>query len=171
MSELTKFDRMLHYIIWRCKGKDNVGTKVLCKLCYFADFDHYEKHYESVTGREYIKLDHGPVPFDYDGSLETLVSHGCIAVIERRYHGYAQKGYDPILDPDMTGFSEEEVSDIDDSLSRYDGMDGKQIEDASHADMPWRCAKNIRDTLDYNMAMYRDERTSVVPFVPDTDGE
>ena len=72
IPKTDKFETMLHYIISKCGDRPNVGTKVLCKLCYFSDFDHYEKNFESITGHNYMKYSHGPVPAGYETSFDAL---------------------------------------------------------------------------------------------------
>ena len=51
-----KFKQVLLYILNKCGQKPNVGKTVLNKLLYFADFNYYEKYFESITGVEYVKL-------------------------------------------------------------------------------------------------------------------
>jgi transcriptional regulator with XRE-family HTH domain len=51
-----KFKQVFLYILNQCAQKPTVGKTVLNKLLYFADFNYYEKNFESITGVEYIKL-------------------------------------------------------------------------------------------------------------------
>lgn len=47
-----------------------LGRTKLMKLLYFADFDHYERHHESITGARYYKLPFGPSPRKLKTSLQ-----------------------------------------------------------------------------------------------------
>jgi hypothetical protein len=53
---LYKMMQTILYILSKCAGKPNVGKIVLNKLLYFADFNHYEKYWESITEDKYIKM-------------------------------------------------------------------------------------------------------------------
>ncbi|OQB42244.1 MAG: Helix-turn-helix domain protein [candidate division CPR1 bacterium ADurb.Bin160] len=53
---LNKMIQTILYILSQCAGKPNVGKIVLNKLLYFADFNHYEKYWTSITGDLYIKM-------------------------------------------------------------------------------------------------------------------
>jgi transcriptional regulator with XRE-family HTH domain len=53
---LYKMIQAVLYILNRTAGKPNVGKIVLNKLLYFADFNHYEKYRESISGDSYIKM-------------------------------------------------------------------------------------------------------------------
>ncbi|MDR3205572.1 MAG: SocA family protein [Candidatus Methanoplasma sp.] len=170
MVKLTKFDRMLHYIIWRCGDKKNVGVEVLCKLCYFSDFDHYEKTCESITGHTYIRLSHGPVPLDYDGRLGVLADEGLVSSAKGSSYNHTQHRYTSLSCPDTSELSKVELETIDSAISRYSDMNGVDIEKISHADMPWRCAGD-GSIIDYGLAMYRDARTSVDNTIYEDDGE
>ena len=39
-----------------------LGKLKLMKLLYYLDFDFFEKYGRSVTGDEYLRFEHGPVP-------------------------------------------------------------------------------------------------------------
>jgi len=53
---LNKMIQTILYILSQCAGKPNVGKIVVNKLLYFADFNHYEKYWTSITGDLYIKM-------------------------------------------------------------------------------------------------------------------
>ncbi|MDR3168602.1 MAG: SocA family protein [Candidatus Peribacteria bacterium] len=51
-----KFKQAFLYLLNKVAQKPNVGKTVINKLLYFADFNHYEKYWESITGVDYIKM-------------------------------------------------------------------------------------------------------------------
>lgn len=166
---MEKFERMLHCIISKCGDRQNVGTKVLCKLCYFSDFDHYEKNFESITGHNYIKLSHGPIPAEYELSFFLLEKHGLVKHKAAFVGKYTQDRYTSLEEPDLTGFSDSEIGTINEAIRRYGCMNGKEIEDISHLDIPWIAAKE-GEIIDYGTVMYRDANTAADPRYPDDDG-
>jgi len=161
---------MLHYIIKRCGEKENVGQKVLCKLCYFSDFDHYERTFKSITGKSYCKAPHGPIPFSYEESFDSLEKEGMITAEKKQFDGYKQYRYRSLTDPDMSDFLPEEIMSIESAIERYGDMTGGEIEEISHMDVPWMIARD-GEPIDYGAAMYRDPCTSVDAGQDDEDGE
>ena len=158
-SKNTKFERMLHYIVHRCGERDNVGTKVLCKLCYFSDFDHYEKNFESITQHNYRRVEHGPIPSGYESSFKNLEESGLVERRTRTYHGRKQYCYQSLVEPDISDFTPEEIVTIDEAIVRYGDMNGADIEEISHKDVPW-IVTDDGAIIDYGTVMYRDECTS-----------
>jgi len=151
---------MLHYIIMRCGDRKNVGEKVLCKLCYFSDFDHYERTFNSITGKNYCKALHGPIPYSYEESFNYLIKNGKIIGKTRSFDGYKQHSYVSIMEPDIGDFSPEEIASIESAIERYGEMSGAEIERMSQKDVPWIVARD-GEHIDYGAAMYRDPCTSV----------
>ena len=70
----------------------------------------------------------------------------------------------------MSDFSADEIATIDSAIERYGNMNGREIGEISHKDVPWIVAKS-GCVIDYGTVMYRDEYTSVDPPYTDDDGE
>jgi hypothetical protein len=165
MGKQDKFEMMLHYIIAKCGDRPNVGTKVLCKLCYFSDFDHYERNFESITGHNYKKVLHGPIPVEYETYFILLESKDQVKKKSTMKGSYRQERYQSKTTPDLSGFNAEELASIDSAIERYGNMNGKEIEEISHKDIPWMVTKD-GEIIDYGTVMYRDACTSVVVLHP-----
>ncbi|MCL2317865.1 MAG: Panacea domain-containing protein [Methanomassiliicoccaceae archaeon] len=163
---MQKFERMLHYIITRCGEKENVGQKELCIICYFCDFDHYERSFRSITGKNYIKTPHGPIPFGLEGSFDKLERNEMIEKATKQCEGFRHCCYRSLKDPDMGRFLPAEIDSMESAIERYGCMTGAEIEEILHKDVPWLVAKD-GDPIDYGTAMYRDPGTSVDPGTVD----
>ena len=68
-----KFKNVLHYIVYKCGLKNNVGRTVLHKLLYFSDFNYYQIFKESITNESYKKLSRGPVPIHFEEAMAELI--------------------------------------------------------------------------------------------------
>lgn len=89
-----KFKTLMHYIIYKCGHKENVGKTVLYKLLYFTDFNYYELHETMITGESYIKWTRGPAPRDFEESKNEFISwqkersKGYMGFIYKYCYGY-----------------------------------------------------------------------------------
>jgi uncharacterized phage-associated protein len=162
-SDLEKFSKMVHYIVYRCKNNTNFGKMVLYKLCYFSDFNNYELYEKSITGETYYRLEMGPAPGDFDKIMSDLIRDNTIECIERSRHGKKQFHYVSDVKPDMSEFTEEELDVIENVIMRYGSKTASTISSISHKDVPWKIAKD-HEPLDYEAVFYRNPATSVKPY-------
>ncbi len=151
----NKFKMVLHYIIYKCGNKNNVGKTVLFKLLYFSDFNYFELYEKPLTNESYRKLPRGPAPVHFDLAISELITEEKISVkskvislntIMYNYNSLQE----PILDLD-----EQELSVIDDVIDELSDMSANQISEYSHGDMPWKAAED-KQIIDYGFVFYRD---------------
>lgn len=64
---------MLLYFIQNANNRTLERTKLMC-LCYFADFDHYERYGCSISGTTYYKLPQGPHSYQINELLQRMES-------------------------------------------------------------------------------------------------
>lgn len=158
-ADMDRFTSMLHHIIHRYGDRPDAGKGVLCRLCYFCDFDHYELYERKLTGVTYIRLPRGPEPYPaFDIAMRDLVTAGRVVY---RTEGCAEgTGYRSCTSPDMSAFSKEEMAVIDDVIARYSDKNATDISAISHRDTPWIIADD-GGPLDYEAVFYRDDDMSV----------
>ena len=155
-----KFKQVLHYIISKTGHLPNVGKKSLYKLLYFNDFNYYELNEVKMTGEIYSRLEHGPAPKHFDIVINKLEKDGDISVTKEEYYKHKQIKFRSLTEPDLTFLSIDEIKHIDETLRRYGSMNGSQIEDVSHKDIPW-IASHDNEDLDYELVFYRSAEMSV----------
>lgn len=151
-----KFKQVFLYILNQCAQKPNVGKTVLNKLLYFADFNHYEKYFESITGVEYLKLPKWPAPKIMDIILPQMEQESLIKQMEIPYFNYKQQRILPLALPDLKVLNATEIQDIDEVIAKYADKNADWLSDRSHGDMPYKATKNIGDTISYGLVGYRD---------------
>ena len=88
-----------------------------------------------------------------------VIRGGDIEPVERVVYEYRQRSYKSLRDPDMSGFSAEQISHVDSVLDRLSDMTAKAISDFSHGDYPWMAASD-GEILDYEAVFCRDEHSS-----------
>lgn len=160
-DQTYKFKQVLLYFLNRCAQKPNVGKTVLNKLLYFADFNHYEKYYESITGVEYVKLPKWPAPKIMDHILHQMEEESLIKQIAVPYFDYTQHRILPLQASDLSVVSALELQDIDEVLAKYSDKNADRLSERSHGDMPYKATKNIWEVISYGLVAYRDDFYSV----------
>lgn len=164
-----KFKQVLLYITSKCAGKPNVWKTVLNKLLYFCDFDYYERHGESITWVNYIKKMRWPVPQVMDIVIDSMIKRQEIQEIETPYYDYTQKRIIPLISPDLTVLSAEELAQIDEIITKYWDKNAEWMTNRSHGDLPWDATPNEWDVISYWLVMYRDEVYAVSNREDDDD--
>lgn len=129
------------------------------KLCYFCDFDHFEKYGESITDCIYVRTPKGPSPIFFHKALRELVTDGRISLngdmiipSDESVSGVDVALCTELFDSDK--WSHEELITIIDTVSKYSGYSEKELVGLSRKDNPSRIAGEYQ-ALDYNAAYYR----------------
>ncbi|MBI2630855.1 SocA family protein [Candidatus Nomurabacteria bacterium] len=150
-----KYQNAVLYLCRKLKGEVR-GKKKLAKLLYFADFDLYEKIQKSITGDVYNALPMGPVP----SSLEEITREMAKSKILEIEQVGEREGYNPtevykcLTEPDLSVFSGEEKKMLDRIVVKYGHLNGKQLEELSHAEAPY-VGTELRKEIAYELAFYR----------------
>ena len=150
-----KYQNAILYLCQKLEGEVH-GKKKLAKLLYFADFDLYEKNQKSITGDVYYALPMGPVP----SALEEITAE----MAKKKLLGVEQaderEGYNPtevykcIAEPNLSVFDDEEKKMLDRIVIKYGHLNGKQLEELSHAEAPY-IGTELRKEIPYELAFYR----------------
>ena len=163
----VKLLNVLLYIPSQVGAKPNVGETVLYKLLYFIDFDFYEKNGRSITGLSYVKNRFGPTPTrEFSSIVASMKEAGELEVIETQYFSHLQKKYLPVKNASLSSLTADEIKHIDGVLDRLSDKTANELSELSHKDMPW-IATNLGKRIDYQLAMYRTDETSVREYDDD----
>lgn len=150
-----KYQNVILYLCQKLQGEIR-GKKKLAKLLYFADFDFYEKYARSITGDAYRALPMGPFP----ASLEEITAHLSkknaldIESVENGGTFHPTEVYRAKSNPDISKLSEEERSMLDRIALKYGHLNGKQLEELSHAEAPY-IGTELREKIPYELTYYR----------------
>ncbi len=151
----AKYCAVILYLCQKLGGQVH-GKKKLAKLLYFLDFDFYEKNEKSITGDTYRALPMGPVPAALDEIASEMVRQGVLAVSSVTEH----EGLNPTeiyvckTAPDLSVLDDEEQKMLDRVLLKYGHLNGKQLEELSHAEAPY-IGTELRKEIPYELAFYR----------------
>ncbi len=159
-EDVEKFKQVILHMLCKVGGKPNVGEAVIHKLLYFIDFDYYEKYEENLIGLKYIKNHHGPTSIVFAKVVEEMITEGKIKKSDTTYHGYPQKKYNALVEPDLSNFSALALDHINGVLNRLSDKNSAEMERYSHGDIPWKISKD-GEVIPYESVFYRDEMYSV----------
>lgn len=87
VADIAKYKQMiLAYLRLDISRDGKVPKTKLAKLLYLADFGWFYHHLESMSGMQYRKIAHGPVPDGFFRAIDELESGGKI-IVERKDDG------------------------------------------------------------------------------------
>src|SRR5688572_4293177 len=81
-EDRRKLKELILYVSQRCASKRNFGSVILYKILYFSDNFAYGKLGQPITGAEYMKEKHGPIPRTALPARQELESEGRLAIEE-----------------------------------------------------------------------------------------
>lgn len=153
-----------------------LGKVKLMKLFYFIDFEHVRQYGSPITFDRYINLEYGPIPStiknlvdgveDYkeDSKLKDVISieaddSGLKKVISKRKFEEKDKQY----------FTESELKVMHEIANRFAGSTKKEIEDASHKEIPWS-STNFLDIIPYSLAVKDEEEKKAIDIAMELVG-
>jgi len=150
-----KYKQVVLYLCSKL-GKEVRGKKKLAKLLYFVDFDFFEKHQKYFTGDKYKALPMGPFPVSLNAITHEMEKEKTIQVksIKERDGYNATEVYACLKEPNVSIFSKEEKEMMDRVVKRYGHLNGKQLEDLTHAEAPYSGTKP-NEVIFYELAFYR----------------
>jgi transcriptional regulator with XRE-family HTH domain len=166
VKNMEKFKEVLLYILNKVGSRPNIGESVIYKLLYFIDFDFYEKYEEQLIGATYIKNRYGPTPVEFKKIVEGMLGKDIIRV-EDKYFQYPQTKYLPIREADLKKLSAHEVAVIDRVLERLGHLNGVQVSEYSHNDVPWLTGEDGKP-IEYESVFYRTPAYSVRKYEAET---
>jgi uncharacterized phage-associated protein len=138
-----KYQEMILYLCQKLGGEIR-GKKKLAKLLYFADFDFFEKNGSSITGDTYYARQMGPLPIALASITRSMQKDGLLEIQNLdEYPGYVSTEIYRCSNgcPEPTHLTTEEKRMLDRVVKKYGALNGKQLEDLTHAEAPYTAAK------------------------------
>lgn len=122
------------------KKDGKVPKTKLAKLLYLADFAWYYDHLESMSGMQYRRIKHGPVPDAFFRAIDELEESGKI-VVERK----TDDGKDMMLisesetnrNEKIKSLSKEELSLLKEIAKKWQDKKTKDIVNFTHNQLPY----------------------------------
>ena len=134
----------------------NLGPTKLWKLIYFIDARAVRDLGESITGSEFIKYEHGPVPSRGEKFLKQLVREGSVSTAAREVGGMTLNEVKSNRAPHLGIFSPEELSLINEVCAELGGKSAAVLSNLSHSEPAWHYAE-FRQKLSRELIAYGHE--------------
>jgi hypothetical protein len=128
----ARLRELILYISQRSSDDPRFGATKLNKILYFSDFIAYRELGEPMTGTEYQRLAWGPAPRALVPIRDGMVEARDLAVEKRRFHAYDQARTVALRDPDLSKFSSEQISLVDQVIQAMWEFTGSDASRASH---------------------------------------
>ena len=150
-----KYQNVILYLASELGGEIK-GKKKLAKLLYFVDFDFFEKEEKSLTGETYKALPMGPFPTHMESIISNLEKNKQLTISSvEEISGYLPTEiYRSSEKPDISVFDEEELKIINRVVLNYGHLNGKQLEDLTHAEAPY-IGTEPNHEIAYELSFYR----------------
>lgn len=151
----VQFDRakFKEAVLLVCSACDpsRLGAVKLHKILYLSDMVQFAFEGRPITGSTYRKRPHGPTSHHLLPVLSELQREGAIRVGVVEYFRYKKATYEPLRSPDLSRFSESEVTlirDVVDFVANHNTA--KTISEFSH-NRAWEMAE-FGDEIPYHSA-------------------
>jgi hypothetical protein len=138
----NKLKTLVHYVCWSCNDPAVLGAIKLNKVLWVSDLWAYVRWGVPITGEHYVKRQFGPVAPSIPGLVRELELADQLVVRRRdNYYGHEKVDYIALTKPDISCFTAEEISLIDEAIHyvahRHTAMG---ISEKSH-DAIWQLAE------------------------------
>lgn len=119
---------------------NNLGLTKLWKLIYFIDARAVRETGADITGSEFIKYEHGPVPSRGEKHLKELVRGNEVTTAPRAIGGKTLTEVKSARTADLSVFSAEEEKIIDGVCAELGGKSANVLSALSHEEPSWHYA-------------------------------
>lgn len=135
------------FFLDKCGGVFNTKMN---KLLFYTDFLSYKIRGIGMSGLSYKAIQYGPVPQQWDivyGAVDGVYSE--IVAFPSGYSGIKLCSE---IQPDMSGFTEEELEILDSVLKRFKNATSNDISEVSHMEDAWIKYNGTNKLIDYSEA-------------------
>ena len=149
----TKFHDLMLYLAYRCRDAEYFGSTKLCKLLYYSDVGAFARTGDPISGADYMRQDHGPMPRDFYLHRHLLIEAGRARLEMRVVFSHDQERLVPTVgDSYFEGkFTGPELEAVDSALDMLKEMTAAEASDHSHGEVGWIVAKD-GETIPYEAA-------------------
>jgi hypothetical protein len=151
----ARLQELMLYIVEKCGSDQRFGATKLNKILFWSDFYAYAQNGRPLTGVEYMREKHGPVPKRLVPIRDELVNRGDLDVTERQlFNGQTQTRFFARRAADMSLFSSGELELVNQVIDYLRDQTAKEVSDATHG-RAWKSVPN-GTLLPYEMIFVSD---------------
>jgi hypothetical protein len=140
-SSGSRLEELILYVAKQSVDDPDFGAVKMQKILFWADFMHYAKHGQSISGGRYCKQDQGPVLRSYKPAERSLLQRGDAEIQERERGPRTQKRLIAKRDANPMMLSAEHTRIADAAIAALVGMNAKDVSHWSHDFVGWQVAQ------------------------------
>ncbi len=147
------FDKFKNVVLLLLKENGWLWKTKLLKLLFYADFAYFRQQAIAITGAQYVHLDLGPVPDNYEEFLEQMRNLGLIAREFARFNNadYLGEKLVTLQEPDTELFSPHELHCIKFVADHFRTYSASGISEHSHQEEAYKKTQH-QEVIDYHFA-------------------
>ena len=132
-----RLKHLIHYVIWKVGARPDFGATKLYKAAWFSDARCFVLFGQSVTGAQYVREKHGPIPKYGIAIRQELADLGCI----QQWKSGNSWRFNALVPAKPDWFTPKERETIDYWAKHIaEGHTAASISDQSH-DLGWEIAQ------------------------------
>jgi hypothetical protein len=152
-----RFRDLVLYVSAALHDDPNFGSTKLNKVLFFSDTDAFLRLGHPITGAEYQKNHHGPTARRYVPLLNEMARLGLVTLRRETIGGHEQIVTTPLMEPDLTQFSPDELAIVDDVVEDLRSRTNVETSDLSHLRSAGWQAMELGETIPYRTAIISTE--------------
>ena len=156
MLQARKLEELMVFVSRHPKVAD-LGLTKLWKLLFYIDREALRTRGHTITGSEYIKYEHGPVPSRGEKHLKKLCREGVVACRQRDHAGYRLNEVRSLRAPHAGALTDDELVLADAVCKQLGGKTAKQLSNLSHEEPAWYYAEALQKLSPTLMAYASEE--------------
>lgn len=154
-AQRGRLRELMLYIAERSADDPKFGATKLNKILYWSDFIAFGKRGQAITGAEYMKLDHGPVPRMLVPLKNEMIDENDADEISMMFHGYKQTRLVAKREPNLGGFTADQIAIVDFVIEALKSKNASQVSEMSHT-LAWEIAGH-KGTIPYQSVFLSDD--------------
>jgi Antitoxin SocA-like, Panacea domain len=136
-----RLQELILYIARETEADPKCGKTKLYKILFYSDFWAYQRLGTSITQQEYQRLDFGPAPRRARPVIEAMVKAAIAVWATRDYFGHGLQKLLALREPDLSGFSGEEIAIVQEVIRILGPYDATEVSELSHRFIGWQLAR------------------------------
>ncbi|WP_352422963.1 type II TA system antitoxin MqsA family protein [Proteiniphilum sp.] len=129
------------------------------KLLFYADFLNFRNSAFSISGMQYIAIDHGPVPDNFQSIFEYLSNEGYIKREIQHFPSGKEGTIFATSDKhkfDASLFTDAEMEILNGVANKFKDISASDIKEISHLEQGWIKNENNKSAINYEYAFDMD---------------
>lgn len=136
-----KLQELILYVARETESDPKCGKTKLYKILFYSDFWAYQKLGTSISRQDYHRLDFGPAPRRALPAIGALVAAATAVWAVRDYFGRSLQKLLALREPDLRGFSGEEIAIVQEVIRMLWPHDATEVSALSHRFIGWQLAR------------------------------